>query len=105
MSFRSWTDHRQRPRSIGASGMLLISALIVLLVSVQDAAAQGPPVNTGSHIPVALWFIGAGVLGVILAWGILYTRKRTRAERQLTERATRENYRQEERDRIRSGAE
>jgi hypothetical protein len=76
--------------------------LALLLLSPGDLAAQGP-VYTGSSIPVALWFIGAGVLGVAIAYGILRNRRRTRAHRQLTEAATRDVYREEERNRVSSG--
>jgi hypothetical protein len=68
-----------------------------------ELAAQGLPVDTGSHIPVALWFIDAGVLGVVMVYGILHNRKRTRAEVQRTEQATRDLYKEEQRDRVRSG--
>jgi hypothetical protein len=46
-----------------------------------------------------LWIVAAGVvaLGVTLAYGILQNRKRTGRERAITEEATKENYRQEER--------
>ena len=89
-----------------ASARALMLASIFLASSTANLAAQGLPVDTGSHIPVALWFIGAILLGLVMAWAILYNRKRTRAQRQLTEQATRENYRQEEeRERIRSRAE
>jgi hypothetical protein len=67
-------------------------ALLVLLSSAQDLLAQGLPVDTGSHIPVAMWFVGAGILGLVMAYGIIRTRSRTRAEKQLTERATRQLY-------------
>jgi hypothetical protein len=58
--------------------------------------AQGLPVDTGSQIPVALWFVGAGILGLAIAYGVLRNRSRTRAEKQLTENATKDLYRQEE---------
>jgi hypothetical protein len=46
---------------------------------------------------VALWFIGAGVLGLVLAYGIMRNRQRTRAERQITEQATKDLYGRESR--------
>ena len=76
-------------------------ALFVLLSSGQDVFAQGLPVNTGSHIPVAIWFVGAGVLGLVMAYGILRTRNRTRAEKQVTEQATRQLYANEGREEAR----
>jgi len=36
-----------------------ILSLLVLALFPHDLAAQGLPVETGSHLPVALWFIGA----------------------------------------------
>jgi len=52
----------------------------------------------------ALWFIGVGVLGLVIAYGILRNRSRTRAEKQITEQATKNVYAEGERDRKRSGA-
>ena len=62
----------------------------------QYALAQAPAEN-GSQIPVALWFIGAAVLGAVMVYGIMQNRKRSRAEKQLTEQATKENYRRDTR--------
>ena len=58
-----------------------------------DALAQGQPVKTGSHWPIGLVFAGVAVLGVVLAYGIMRNRSRTRAEKQLTEEATAKSYR------------
>jgi hypothetical protein len=73
--------------------------LLALLAQVltNDLAAQGLPTRTASHIPVALWFIGTGVLGVVMVYGILHNRKRTRAERQITEQGTKNVYAAEDR--------
>jgi hypothetical protein len=79
-------------------------AVLPLVLLPTDLAAQGLPVETGSQLPVALWFVGAGVLGLALAYGILRNRGRTRAEKQITEQATKNLYAEEERDRARSGA-
>jgi hypothetical protein len=57
---------------------------------------QGQPVETGSHLPVALWFIGAGVLGIAIAYGIITNRTRTQRERERTDQATKELYRAED---------
>jgi hypothetical protein len=72
-------------------------AVFVLVSSAQSLLAQGLPVDTGSHVPVAIWFVGAGVLGLVMVYGILRTRNRTRAEKQATERATRQLYAEEDR--------
>jgi hypothetical protein len=65
-----------------------------------DLAAQGQPVANGPMLPLALWCGGAVILGLVIAYGILRNRTRTRAEKQLTEQATKNLYAQEERDRF-----
>jgi hypothetical protein len=77
--------------------------MIFLTLSPSQLRAQGLPVDTGSHIPVALWFAGAGILGLVLIYGIWRNRGRTRAQKQMTEQATKELYSGTERDRRRSG--
>jgi hypothetical protein len=75
-----------------------IAAFVLFLASVlvpTELLAQGLPVDTGSHAPVALWFVGAFVLAGAIVYGIMRNRQRSRAEMQLTERATKENYRRE----------
>jgi hypothetical protein len=86
----------------GASRPALAVLAVVLLPN--DLAAQGLPVETGSQLPVALWFVGAVVLGLVLAYGIVRNRGRTRAEKLITEQATKNLYAEEERNRVRSGA-
>lgn len=71
--------------------------LAVCAASTGVAMAQGLPVKTASPIPVWLMFIGAGILGIFIAYGILRTRSRTVGEKRLTDRATEEVYRAEER--------
>ena len=77
-----------------------ILSLLVLALFPHDLAAQGLPVETGSHLPVALWFIGAAVLGLVIAYGIMRNRTRTRAEKHITEQATKNNYAEENRERV-----
>lgn len=72
--------------SIGLLGLVAVG------LSIQDAAAQGPPVDTGSHIPVALMFLGAVVLGLGLAYGIFRNRYRTATEKRMTEQTTKAQY-------------
>jgi hypothetical protein len=55
--------------------------VLSLASSPQHLHAQGLPVDTGSHIPVALWFAGAGLLGLVLVYGIWRNRGRTRAQK------------------------
>jgi hypothetical protein len=77
---------------------ILAVALMLLPLFPGELAAQGQPVETASHIPVALWFIGAGVLGLVLAYGIMRNRRRTRSEKQMTEQATRDQYARDNRN-------
>jgi hypothetical protein len=62
-----------------------------------ELAAQGAPVRTGSHMPVWLWFIGSGILGLAIAYGTVRTRNRTRVEKAATEQATKDLYAKEDR--------
>ena len=89
--------------STGAWQQTIILAFFTLLFLPDNLAAQGQPVETASHLPVALWFIGAGVLGLVMAYGIMRNRTRTRAEKQVTEQATKNPYAKENRDRAASG--
>jgi hypothetical protein len=97
LSFSKRLDGATRPAAIH----MAVLALVMFPVSL---VAQGLPVETASQLPVALWFAGAGVLGLVLAYGILRNRGRTRAEKQITEQATKNLYAEEERDRAGSGA-
>jgi hypothetical protein len=87
----------------GASRLASILMLLALVMVPDQLAAQGLPVETGSQFPVALWFIGAGVLGLAIAYGIMRNRGRTRSDKQITEQATKNNYAREKRDRISTG--
>jgi hypothetical protein len=78
------------------SALALLSAATILMPG--DLAAQGLPVQNGPMIPVALWWFGAIVLGLAIAYGILNNRRRTRAEEQRTERATKNLQADEARD-------
>ena len=64
-----------------------------------SAFAQGLPDYKGSQIPIALLYVGSGVLGLVIVYGIMRNRRRTRSEKNKTEQATRELYRAEDRDR------
>ena len=86
-----------RQALVGAWQQKLIMALFTLLAFPNNLSAQGLPVETGSHLPVALWFIGAGILGLVLAYGIMRNRTRTRADKQRTEQATKDLYAKENR--------
>jgi hypothetical protein len=82
-----------------------ILVLLVLAALPGNLAAQGLPVETGSHVSVALLFPGAVVLGLVLTYGIMRNRSRTRSETQISEQATKDLYLREERDRANSGSE
>jgi hypothetical protein len=84
--------------SAGRTAAKLAGIFILVMLLPGELAAQGQPVRTASHLPVALWFIGAGVLGVVLAYGIMRNRRRTLAEKQVTEQATRDLYDRESRN-------
>jgi uncharacterized integral membrane protein len=73
--------------AVTSKAAVIILPLLFLALFPDDLAAQGLPVETGSHIPVALWFIGAAVLGLVLAYGIMRNRARTRAEKNITDQA------------------
>jgi hypothetical protein len=85
-------------------GASIILTLIALFSLPSDLAAQGLPVQNGPMVPLALWWGGACVLGLVLAYAILRNRSRTRAEKQVTDQATKDLYAKEERDRKRSGS-
>jgi hypothetical protein len=80
------------------------TAFLVALLLPDTVAAQGLPGESASAIPIWIWFIGTGILGLVLAYGIIHNRRRTRAETKVTDRAARELYAEEERQRVRSGA-
>jgi hypothetical protein len=61
-----------------------------------DAAAQGEPVANGPMLPLALWWGGAAVLGLVIAYAIFCNRTRTRADKRVTEQATKNLYAEEE---------
>ena len=93
-------SHCGRFSAVTSKTAVIILPLLVLALFPDDLAAQGLPVETGSHLPVALWFIGAAVLGLVLAYGIMRNRSRTRAEKHITDQATKKAYAQENRDRL-----
>lgn len=81
--------------------VLTVGALVLFPA---DLPAQGQPVQNGPMLPLALWWGGACVLGLVMVYVILRNRSRTRAEKQLTEQATKNLYAEEECDRKRSGS-
>jgi hypothetical protein len=89
-----------------ASGTFQLAVILTAIATVffpVDLAAQGQPVANGPMLPLALWWGGACILGLVIAYAIMRNRSRTRAEKQLTEQATKNLYAEEERDRGRSG--
>jgi hypothetical protein len=93
-------SHCERSFAGTSKAAVIILALVVLALFPADLAAQGLPVETGYHFPVALWFIGAAVLGLAIAYGIMRNRSRTRAEKHITDQATKNAYAEENRDRV-----
>lgn len=71
-------------------------ALLCLLFA-EECFAQGLPVDMGSHIPLAIIFAGTAMLGLVLAYGIIRNRSSTKAEKRMTERATKDLYAEEDR--------
>ena len=79
--------------------------ILTLVVSILfPVSAQAQPAQNGSMLPVAIWWIASCVLGLVLAYGIIHTRGRSRAEKRQTEQATKKLYAEEENDRIKSGS-
>jgi protein-S-isoprenylcysteine O-methyltransferase Ste14 len=79
----------------------VVNLPIILLFS-GELAAQTPEstLRTGGQdatFMISLWWIGSFVLGLALAYGIWRTWGRTRADKQRTERATKELYTEEQR--------
>jgi phosphate/sulfate permease len=92
------------PIASAASRAMAILGLSVWVLFPGELAAQGQPVQNGPALPLAIWWVGACVLGLAIAYGILRNRTRTRADKNLTEQATKNLYAEEERDRIQSGS-
>ena len=89
-------------QAIGRAPRAVILALSAIIFLPGNLAAQGLPVETGSPIPIAIWAIGTVILGLALVYGIMRNRSRTRAEKQITDQATKDVYAEEERDRLRT---
>jgi hypothetical protein len=81
----------------------IVMVVVAAVLSPLDLAAQGLPVQNGPMVPVALWWIGAFLLGLAMAYGIMRNRTRTRAEKDLTDRATKKLYANEAQEERKSG--
>jgi hypothetical protein len=90
-------------RMLGAALKPALLTLAILAWYPDDLAAQGQPVQNGPMFPLALWWGGACVLGLVMAYAILRNRSRSRTERHVTEQATKNRYAEEERERAKSG--
>jgi hypothetical protein len=92
-------------RRVAGTAKLAVMVLVLLdlVLFPGSVAAQGLPVETASPVPLATWFIGAAILGLAIAYGVMRNRTRTRAEKQTTEQATKKLYAEEDRDRDSSG--
>jgi uncharacterized integral membrane protein len=105
-------DQMRKERNKGAAflvGILILALVAVLLVFPPWQVATDAPQKTQhsgmAQLPLVLWVIGAGILGLTIVYGIVRSRKRTTAEQRLTERATEDLYRHEEARRQRTGSE
>lgn len=92
--------------SAGMTSLAVMSLLAVLLFS-GDLIAQTPEstlrtAGQESTFLISLWWIGSFVIGLALAYGIWRTWGRSRADKQRTERATKELYTEEQRREDRS---
>ena len=91
-------------KAAAAFKLAAVLAIVALVLFPTDLAAQGQPVQNGPMLPLALWWGGACVLGLVMVYAILRDRDRTRSEKQVTDQATKDLYAREERDRKRSGS-
>jgi hypothetical protein len=91
----SKSPFRRRAHTFSMENAIFLTVIVQIVLWTDEVWAQ--PVRTGSQIPVALWFIGAGVLGVVLAYAIVHNRKRSRSEKQVTEQGTKKVYAEEDR--------
>jgi uncharacterized integral membrane protein len=80
----------------------LVIALIVVWIIYEPSHGTGSNPEGGfAQAPLWVWVLGVGILGSLICYGISQVRRRTRAEAQLTQEATRDVYRREESDRER----
>jgi len=80
-------------------GPILIALVLVFVIYDPFHILSDNPERTGTgfvHVPVWLWFVGVGILGAVMAYGISQGRRRTRSEANATQNATGELYRSEE---------
>ena len=91
------TSYDRRSASVALRAGAAAPLLFALVLLPTELAAQGQPVSTGMHIPVYLWFLGAGILGLVIAYGIMRNRNRTGSQKAATEQATKNLYREEDR--------
>src|SRR4051794_31640668 len=89
-TIRSWITFEQR-----RVPSLFLTAVSMVSLLPAAADAQGLPVDTGSHLPVALWAAGAALLGIVLIYGIVRNRQRTNSDKEITEQATKDLYAKE----------
>jgi type VI protein secretion system component VasK len=85
----------------GMTFLAVMSFSAILLfsgdVTAQTAESTLRTAGQESTILISLWWIGSFVIGLALAYGIWRTWSRTRADKQRTERATKELYAEEQR--------
>jgi hypothetical protein len=86
-------------KTAAAFKLAVVLTIISLVLFPADLAAQRQPVQNGPMLPLAFWWGGACVLGLLMVYAILYNRNRTRSDKQVTDQATEDLYAKEERDR------
>ncbi|WP_036054607.1 hypothetical protein [Bradyrhizobium sp. URHD0069] len=96
----------QRRKNRGA--LFIIAPLVIALAAIWiiydpfRLISNPEPAEGGfTHTPAWLWLIGVGILGLMLTYGISRSRNRSRAEENMTQEATKDLYRREEKDRER----
>jgi hypothetical protein len=88
------------------SGAVMLVGFIVLLLGVVfyafppwQVAADGADKarhDSMAQLPVALWWLGSGILAAALIYGTLSSRRRSPSEERLSEDATKRNYTEED---------
>jgi hypothetical protein len=99
-----------RQNNLGAAmlivGILAALGIVFYLFPPWEVATDGP--DKARHagmttVPVALWWVGSGLLAIALYYGIIRTRNRSQNERVRSEEATRRLYDDENRDEKKEG--
>ena len=99
-----------RQNNLGAAmlivGIVAALGIVFYIFPPWEVATDGP--DKARHagmttVPVALWWVGSGLLAVALYYGINRTRSRSQNERMRSEEGTRQLYEEENRDEKKGG--